>query len=414
MKKTAIYFDANATSRLRPVALDAMLALAEDGPGNASSVHASGRSARAVVRRSKHAILDLLGTTRTSAKLVFTSGGTEACHLLLDAFLGGLVRVSKYPAHIVVSEIEHAAMLEPIERLRELGWEISKIGCGVDASVCVESFLKAIRPNTVLVSCMAANNETGAIQPVVALAKQLREQGYGGVIVSDMVQAVVKSEMTVSQLFEAGVDAVAISGHKLGAPSGIGAVVFSIANQRCVELTPMFVGGPQEEYLRAGTENLLSISGFGALAGQLLETQRQYRGSLEALRELLWSGLNKRLPELTRITPQSSKAICNTLSFAVSGCRGDDLVVALDLLGVAVSTGAACSSGKQSRSYVIDALELEESLKDSVIRVSLDWDCSQEQIEAALELFVSAIEQMRKVEIESRQLSAAGDKHATA
>lgn len=396
MTAQSIYLDANATAKIRPAARQAMLTYLDSGSANPSSVHQAGRLARAQLRQSRDALLSFLGLTRGSAQIVFTSGGTESCHLALHSFLGPFEALSKYPAHVVTTAVEHAAMRESILRLGNVGWEITEIPCDAHGCVAAADVCEAIRQNTAVVSIMAANNETGSIQPLAEIAAQLRAAGYRGPIISDMVQAVGKCTVSAAELFASGVDAVALSGHKLGAPAGIGAVVYAKSNDRCFQRSSLFVGGAQEERMRAGTENIVGIVALGAVAKELSVSGLVAQSAVAELREQLWRRIDESLEGLTRITPENPhQALCNTLCIAVEGCRGDDLVVALDLLGVAISTGAACSSGKQSRSHVVDALDLPESLRDSVVRISLDWDCSSAEIERAGELLIEAVRRMR-------------------
>lgn len=390
-----IYLDANATSQPLPQVLRSVRSSLDLGHGNPSSVHGAGRRARAELRRNRQSLLKLLGIDRSAAKVIFTSGGTEGCHMLAYSFLGSMTERAKYPGHIISSEIEHAAMLEPLQRLVDLGWQSTFVPCDSHGRISAESVRAAVRPNTALVSLMAANNETGAIQPIESIAVELRQSGYGGAIVSDMIQAIVKTDIDLSKLFSAGVDAVALSGHKFGALTGVGAVIYSTNNQRCFSIDPLFVGGAQEDRLRAGSENMLGVASLAAAAEYWTEHAVAYRRSVSALREQLWTELASGIADVVRITPESNEAICNTLLLGIPGCRGDDLVVALDLRGIAISTGAACSSGKQGRSHVVTALRLPEDLQDSVIRISLDWNTTEEDIAVAAREIREAIFAMR-------------------
>ena len=402
-----IYLDANATSRLRPEAREAVLRIlgADRAYRNPSSIHQGGRKARALLREARREILDLLSPgEKPRARLVFTSGGTEACNQIMFGFLGTVADGTRQRGHIVTSAIEHPAILEAAAVLERSGFSVTRVQpdtCGV---VSPKDVVAAIRPDTCLVSLMGANNESGALQPVATCATALRESGYQGPIVSDMVQALGKSELCLAELFNTGVNAIAISGHKIGAPAGIGAVVFSEADHGvCFPLFPQLVGGPQEQRLRAGSENCIGIAAFGAAAAAVranLQADIQHR---RLLRELLWQEIATAIEQVERLGPvpivpgsaAQENLVSNTLLLRFAGCRGDDLVVALDLLGLAASTGAACASGKQGVSEAVKALGLSAAGAKEVIRLSLDWDTSEDDIRRAVLLLQHAVREIR-------------------
>ncbi len=396
-----IYLDANATARLRP---EAQLVLNEmllaNGPRNPSSVHQAGRIARSRLQSARRSVLDLLSPAAETRgqRLVFTSGGTEACNQLMLGFLGNPADLSRSPSSIVLSSIEHPAVLEPAAMLERAGWTVKRISPGPDGFVRVSDFLAAVEDNTAVVSLMAANNETGAIQPIVELARSLRAIGYRGPIVSDFTQIPGKSSLSASELFEAGVNGIAVSGHKLGAPSGIGAIVLSEGKgDICFMMEPILKGGAQENGNRAGTENTFGAYVFGEVAHVLLETLEADLTERRRLRDILWDELRKSLPGVDRLTPRENdrRMLANTLSLRFIGCRGDDLIVALDLEGVCASTGSACSSGKQAVSHVITALGLAPEEAREVVRFSVDWDTSEEDIRRAALIITKVVNKMR-------------------
>lgn len=395
-----IYLDANAGSQLRPVAAEALARLFASGESwrNPSSVHTLGRNARAKITQAKRELVALLfPNAKCDARVVFTSGGTESCNSLVFGFLGSREQLSNRAGHIVTSAIEHPAILEPLSRLEQVGWEICYVSPQPDGSVRNEEIIQAVRENTDLVCLMLANNEIGTIQDVIGVAISLRENGYRGPIVSDTTQAVGKTDICMSGLFNAGVTAIAVSGHKLGASTGVGAVVISKEQEaRCFLFESQLMGGPQEERFRAGTENLPGIVSLGETARFIAACGEAERAQVEKAREVLWRQLSKELPELVRLSGAGSACLGNTLSIRFPGCRADDLVVALDLMGVCVSTGAACASGKQELSHVLLSMGLSENEARQVIRISLDWDSNDEQMLTTSEIIVRVVTEMKE------------------
>ncbi len=281
-----MYLDANASASLRPEAKRALQELLHrDTALNPSSVHARGRTARAQLTKARKQILRSLGSgVLLDAKLIFTGGGTESCNCLAAGFLSTL------PGPVVTSAIEHPAMLESLRRYSTSVEEIIPNSSGV---IDVEKLVSAISTQTALVSLMAANNENGALQPIVEVARYLRKKKFAGVIVSDFTQAFGKSDLNLTELFTAGVDAVAISGHKIGALSGIGAVVLANSSERCFRFEPLLVGGPQEKRFRAGTENIFGAVSFGAAAEAVMLSGDAERKHIRQLRDLFWQKLTK-------------------------------------------------------------------------------------------------------------------------
>lgn len=388
-----LYLDANATSRLRACAAQALKELSEADLSlrNPSSIHSGGRRARMALERAREKVLNFILPGGAKADLIFTSGGTESCATMLGGFLGANIS----GAHIISSTIEHPAILEPLKHYARLGAEVVFINPKNNGIISVEKYLAAIRSDTALVALMAANNETGAIQPVLELAQALRKQGFRGAIVSDCTQAVLKSNLSFDQLFAAGVNAISISGHKLGAPAGIGALLINNQTSTCFEFLPLLRGGPQENRFRAGTENLFGAVALGAVAEELAKTAAAERSRISTLRELLWSKISSLVPAVTRLTPDFSNAISNTLMLNVPGCRGDDLVVALDLSLLSASTGSACASGKQEVSHVLHAMGLSPESAREVVRLSLDWDINEADVRRAADIFSRTVNSMR-------------------
>jgi cysteine desulfurase len=391
-----MYWDANASSRLRPQGVEALREFLSWGKVfNPSSVHSEGRYARALLRRSRERILEYLGLSEADAELCFMSGGTEACNSLVYGFCP-LTDNLQSPGHIITTSIEHAAMLEPVRRLQGNGYEVSFISPRNESSFLNDDFVSKIRKETCLVSLMVANNETGLLLPVPDIVASMRSAGYQGPVVCDASQAVSKSGISFSKLFAAGVDAVAVSAHKMGAMPGSGAVIFS--KQTCRFYNPLVQGGPQEGKKRGGTEFVAGAYVWGVVSEYLVSEGENERAGRREARDLLFRILSDGIPDCISHTPFDS-ALDNTLLLQIPECRGDDLVAGLDLEGISVSTGAACSSGKQDVSHVLHAIGLSREAARECVRISLDWDISTEEVKNGARIFVSVVERMRKISI---------------
>jgi len=353
------YLDYNAGAPARPEVVAAMTeALAE--PGNPSSVHASGRAARARLEEARAAVAALVQAP--PAGVVFTSGGTEANALALR----GCGR-----RRLLVSAVEHAS-------LRESGETVELIPVDGDGVVEVSALqeMLAADPTPALVSVMLANNETGVIQPVAAVAELAR--AHGALVHCDAAQAPGRMSVTLSGL---NVDFLTLSAHKLGGPPGIGALV--LANPDFA-LAPFLLGGGQERRRRAGTENLPGIVGFGT-AARLAADHGAEGDRVRELRERLERAALARVPGAVVVGAAAAR-LCNTSCLALSGVPSQVQVMALDLAGVAVSAGSACSSGKVGESAVLRAMGLDKAVSGSAIRVSLGWNSIADDVE----MFLSA------------------------
>ena len=387
-----MYLDANATSPLRQSVKNGISGYFDTlEVGNPSSVHKPGRLARQELRNAKTALEKLIDT-KAKIRTFFTSGGTESCNTLLKGFTDGYAK-----GHIITSSIEHQAILEPINKIAESGYEVSYVYPERNGVVDIDNFLAELEPDTDIVCLMAANNVTGAVQPVLELTKVLREEkNYKGLIISDATQLLAKSTTKVGELLDAGVDAVALSGHKIGAPAGIGAIVLRADDELCRPFSPLILGGPQEERFRAGSENMLGIVGFGKAAEEIIENGEEEVLRLAAYRERLFNLLSDELEDLHLLTPQD-KSLCNTLALRFDGVRADDLVVALDLKGVFISTGSACSSGRQEVSHAFSNMGLKPKFAKESVRISLPFDVKEGDISRAAKIIIDTVKSMRQV-----------------
>jgi cysteine desulfurase len=371
------YLDYNATAPIRPEVADAVaraLALS----GNASSVHAEGRAARAAIEKARDKVAALVGAE--AQNVVFTSGGTEASNAVLTPSL----RRRKGPeaAHLLVGAAEHPCVLDG-HRFKET--QVERIPVGRDGMVdlaWLEARLKRDRGELVLVSIQAANNETGVIQPVRAAAEITRH--FGGLVHTDAVQAMGKIALDIAAF---GVDVLTMSAHKLGGPKGVGAIVLA---SDAIEIGDRLIrGGGQERGHRAGTENVAAIVGFG-VAAEIAARDLDSEGlRLRRLRDTLEAGIRRQAPEAV-IFGEGVERLPNTCAFAVPSVRAETALIALDLVGVAVSSGSACSSGKVKRSHVLSAMGVEPSLAEGAIRVSLGWHTTETDVKR----FASAFEKL--------------------
>jgi len=346
------YLDWNATAPLRPQAVTAMSAVLASC-GNPSSVHRRGRAAWQAVERARESVAAMLGGSVEPSRIVFVSGGTEANHLAL---------IGAGRERVLVSAIEHHSVLDAVA-------DAETIPVDSDGVVALDALdrLLAKDPRPTLVSVMLANNETGVIQPVAEVAALARK--YGALFHCDAVQAAGKISLDAAAI---GADLITLSAHKLGGPPGIGALVVAEG----LNLEPLFRGGGQERGRRAGTENLPGIAGFAAAAAaESIAIYDRVRG----LRDSLEAGIASAAPNAV-IMGAGALRLPNTSAIAMPGVAAEIQVIALDLEGVMVSAGAACSAGKVGPSHVLAAMGVEPDLAASTIRVSLGWSSSEADI----------------------------------
>ena len=364
------YLDWNATARLRPEARAAVLASLDAG-GNPSSVHGSGRMARRMVEQAREEVAALVGVT--PGEVVFTSGGTEANALALTPALGDV---------LLVSAIEH-----PSVRSGGRVPAVQDIAVTSDGVVDLESLQQCLKgASRPLVSIMLANNETGVVQPVAEAAEIVH--AAGGLLHVDAVQGPGRIACDLRAL---GADLMTLSAHKLGGPQGVGALI----RREALDLDPQIKGGGQERGARAGTENVPGIAGFGAAATAVRHNWRDEAVRMVALRDRLEAGLKAIAPQAV-IFGEAASRLPNTTLFAVPGVKAETAVIALDLEGVAVSSGAACSSGKVTPSHVLAAMGIDAGLTRGAIRVSLGYSTTEAEIEAFLKAWAKLAESLYK------------------
>lgn len=372
-----IYLDNNASTRLDPKVWSVMAETASVH-GNPSSVHAEGQKARRTVEEARAEVARLVGGR--PEEILLTSGGTESNVL---AVLGS---TAGRRGRVVLSGAEHPSVREAVARLSDGGgFEVVKVDPEPGGALEPGRVLEAVTPGTVLVSVMAANNEYGAVYPVAALAREVRRRG--SLFHTDAVQAAGRIPVDAA-LWE--VDLLSVSAHKMHGPKGAGALFV----RRGVALSPHTPGGGQEKRLRAGTENTLAIAGFGAAARLAVERLAGEAPAIAGRRDRLERGILERISD-ARVLGASVPRLPNTSAVLFAGASGEALLIRLDLEGVAVSVGSACSSGTLAPSPVLLALRLSREEAKSVVRFSLSRETTDEEIARVLEILPGIVRDVR-------------------
>ena len=375
-----VYLDHNSTTPLAPEVLEAMKPYWLEEYGNASSIHWYGQRAKAAVEEARLEVARLINAD--PAEVVFTSGGTEGDNA---AVLGVVEAAKSESRHVITTSIEHHAVLYAARAVDQRGVQVTYVPVGPSGIVDPEDVERAIRPDTVLISVMHANNELGTIQPVEEIGRIAREHGIP--FHSDAVQSVGKIPVDVRQL---ALDLLSLSAHKLGGPKGVGALYI----RRGTALRPLLYGGHHERDRRPGTENVPGIVGLGKAASLAREHPEEEADRLRILRDCLEQGILRTVPQV-RPNGHARRRLHTTTNLRFDGVDGEALVIALDLKGVACSTGAACSSGSLEPSHVLAAIGLTREQARSSIRFSLGRSSSGEDVDRALEVLPGVVERLR-------------------
>jgi cysteine desulfurase len=377
-----IYLDNNATTAVDPAVLDVMLPYFSADFGNASSIHTFGQRARAAVETARDQVAALLNAR--SQEIVFTSGGTESDNHAIF----GIVAASSAPGkHAITTTIEHEAVLNTCQALEKQGVAITYLRVSRDGLIDLDELRKAIRPETLLITVMHANNELGTVQPLEEIGRIAAEADV--YFHTDAVQAVGKIPVDVKAL---QLDLLSLSGHKLYAPKGIGALYI----QSGARLRQFLFGGHHQRGFRPGTENVPGIIGLGK-AAELARLSLEQDGSrIAALRNKLERGLLARIPD-SHANAFSAPRTPNTCNITFPGIEGEALIISLDLKGLACSTGAACSSGAVEPSHVLTAIGLPAAEARASIRFSLGRHTAEAEIDAALEIVPASVSQLREL-----------------
>jgi cysteine desulfurase len=377
-----VYLDNNATTPLAPEVFEAMKPYLLEDFGNASSIHWFGQRAKNAVEKAREQVAKLLNAR--PGEVIFTSGGTEAD----NAAIFGIVQAARVATpHIITTDIEHHAVLNTAQALQKRGVSVTYVGVGPSGVVDPADVKRAIRPETVLISIMHANNEVGTIQPLEEIGGIAREHDI--YFHTDAVQSVGKIPVDVEKL---GVDLLSLSAHKLNGPKGAGAMYI----RKGTILKPLMYGGHHERDRRPGTENVPGIVGLGKAAELALSHLAEDAERMAELRDRLERGILERVPRVS-VNGDPQRRLPNTSNLCFDYVEGEGFVIAMDLRGVACSTGAACSSGSVEVSHVLSAIGRTPEQARSSIRLSLGRYSTVEDIDSALEILPAVVERLRSV-----------------
>ncbi len=378
-----IYLDYNATTPLRPEVRDAMMPYFTEAFGNGASIHAYGREARNAIDTAREQVAALI-SAKSSSEIVFTGSGTEADNHAIK----GLTELEKSRGkgnHIITSSVEHHAVLHTCHYLEQRGFEVTYLPVDRYGRVCLEQLRAAIRDTTVLISIMHVNNENGTIQPLEEICEIAREHGIP--LHTDAVQSVGKLDIDVQAL---GVNLLTLSGHKIYGPKGIGVLYI----RRGTRLANLVHGGSHERNRRAGSENVPAIVGLGAAAEFAKREQGVYAAHLHNVTERLREGLDAHLSGL-HYNGHPDYCAPGTLNVSFENIEGESLILRLDMEGICVSTGSACTSGSMEPSHVLAALGLPPRLAQGTVRFSLGRNTTEAEIDEVLAKLPKVIQQMR-------------------
>ncbi len=383
-KKIQAYFDHNATTSMRREVVDRMSPYFSDHFGNASSLHFAGIRTREAIDLARGQVASLINASPD--EIIFTSGGTESDNLAIRGVISAKRKSLPRP-HVITTSIEHPAVLETCVRLEKDGIDVTFLPSSESGAVEPSDLEAAIRPETVLVSVMLANNETGVIQPVAKMARIAKKHGITFHV--DAVQGVGKIPVDVDAL---GIDLLTISAHKFYGPKGIGALY----RRNGTKIDPVYTGGHHEFGLRPGTENVPAIVGFGEacrISGENLESEMRH---IERLRDRMEKGIVERIDNI-KINGAGSTRVPNTCSVTVKRIEGEAMTMHLSMLGFALSSGSACATGDSEPSHVLLAMGVDPVDAQGALRISLGIDNTEEEVDAFLDAFPPVVRRLREM-----------------
>lgn len=375
-----IYMDNSATTPLHPEVISLMTDVMKNVYGNPSSLHSFGREAKRYLDEARQKVADLIGAE--FEEIYFTGGGTEADNL---AVFGTALAHRKKGKHIITSSVEHHAVIDSCKKLAKSDFEVTFLPVDQYGMVDPEQVKKEIRNDTILISIMHANNENGTIQPVEEISKIAKEKGI--VFHTDCVQSVGKIPVHVDDL---GADLLTISSHKIYGPKGVGALY----KRKGARIEPLFYGGGQERKIRSGTENSLGIIGFGKAAELAARDFQGENTRVKGLRDKLIKGVIEKIPDV-RLNGHPEKRLPHNAHFSFAYVEGESLLLSLDMKGIAVSSGSACSSTSLQPSHVLTATGIPEELVHGSVRFTLGRENTEEDVDYLLSVLPGIVERFR-------------------
>lgn len=375
-----VYLDHNATTPTHPEVVKAILPYFKEVFGNASSVHQFGQQARKAIDEAREKIANFIGAS--PKEIVFTSGGTEANNFALK---GVVYANEKKGKHIITSSMEHHAVLNPCKYLEKKGFKVTYLPVDKYGLVDPEEVRKAVTKETILISIIHANNEVGTIEPITEIGKIAKEIGI--YFHTDAAQTVGKIPVNVNEL---NIDLLSLSGHKIYGPKGIGVLYI----RKGTRIQPLIQGGHHELNRRAGTENVPAIVGLGKAIEIAKATMEKESMRLTNLRNRLCSGIGEKI-DYVRLNGHPGKRLPNTLNMSFEFVEGESMILNLDLKGIAVSTGSACTSGSLEPSHVLKAMRVDPAVAQGSIRFSLGKDNTEEDIDYVLEVLPEIVSRLR-------------------
>ena len=377
-----VYLDYNATTPVHPEVADAVRPFLYGLFGNPSSLHWAGRETRPLMDRARDQVAELINAN--PEEIIFTAGGTEADN---HAIKGTAFALKDKGNHIITTSVEHPAVLNTCRYLEERGFAVTYLPVDATGRIDPADVRRAIRKETILISVMHANNETGTIMPVEAIGKIARERGI--LFHSDMVQGLGKIEIDVHGM---NVDFGAFSGHKVYAPKGIGALFMRSG----LEIDTLIHGGHQESGRRAGTENVAGIVGFGKACELARREMAVENATIEGLRTMLLNGILERVDHVY-LNGDAEHRLPNTLNLSFEHVESESLLIGLDFEGIAVSSGSACSSGSTEPSHVLLAMGIEPAVCQSALRISLGRETTEEDIRYTIDVLPGIVQRLREI-----------------
>lgn len=377
---TKYYFDNAATTPVREEVLQEILPYFREYYGNASSIYSIAKESKKALEAARAKVAAAIGATPD--EIYFTAGGSESDNMALR----GVVNASKKEKkHIITTKIEHHAILHTAEFLETKGVDVTYLNVDEFGKISLEELENAIRPETILISVMFANNEIGTIQPIAEIGEIAKKHGV--LFHTDAVQAVGHVPIDVEKL---QVDLLSMSGHKLGAPKGIGAIYI----RKGTRISPLIFGGAQEKKLRAGTENIAGIVGLGKAAELAVAEMEETTKKLIALRDKLIHGILESIPD-SRLNGHPTDRLPGNCNISFSYIEGESLLLLLDALGIAASSGSACTSGSLDPSHVLMAIGLPHEIAHGSLRLTIDRENTEEQVDFILEKLPGLVQRLR-------------------